>query len=194
MEEFHTFCLNVEANQEVLHFSGTSSGNNGQDNEYIDVAEYTLKTDSYVVGLTQEDIDGGTGCHRTIVVLKTDESSAAVRNDAETMVDDGADNKFPQQNTTQTSTISGDNSVKEEYLESDGQIDGDEDEVDDDSDCSDFIEDMTLNDDNLFGSHEQFAGFPRVIVKNSKLVVRGAPLQELIEKFYRLECDLCPTK
>lgn len=206
LEDFHTFCLNVEANQEVLHFSTNTSKSDGandgqQSEEYIDVAEYNLKTDvGYIVTLTQTDIDDDIGGGDSDVEAEVDV-------DTNIIVDTESS---PADVEVRSSLVDGRTDVKEEYLdmaaeaadandddnniEEDDECGGGDDEDDcGDSDSSDFIDDLPFNDDNLFESHEKFAGFPRIIVKNSKLIVRGTPLLELIEKFYQLECDLCPN-
>ena len=36
--------------------------------------------------------------------------------------------------------------------------------------------------------------FPKELIKDGKLVIKGKELSKLIAKFYRLECDLCPVK
>lgn len=45
--------------------------------------------------------------------------------------------------------------------------------------------------DNLDMDNERFEGFPKYMIKDSKLIVRGTQLMELMSKFYRLECDVC---
>uniref|UniRef100_A0A1B0CA46 Putative transcription factor grauzone n=1 Tax=Lutzomyia longipalpis TaxID=7200 RepID=A0A1B0CA46_LUTLO len=37
----------------------------------------------------------------------------------------------------------------------------------------------------------EFPDFPKRIIQDSKLLIRGKPLISLMSKFYRLECDLC---
>lgn len=39
--------------------------------------------------------------------------------------------------------------------------------------------------------NDKFMGFPKVMIKNSKLLYRGGILLRLMSKFFRLECDLC---
>lgn len=69
------------------------------------------------------------------------------------------------------------NSIDEDHIIGEGEeSDQDEDSID------------TLDMDN-----ERFEGFPKYMIKDSKLIVRGTQLMELMSKFYRLECDLCPT-
>lgn len=36
--------------------------------------------------------------------------------------------------------------------------------------------------------------FPQQIIRNGKLIVQGKELTKMISKFYKLECDLCPSK
>lgn len=36
--------------------------------------------------------------------------------------------------------------------------------------------------------------FPKRLIENSKLIVRGKQLTKMISKFYKLECDICPGK
>lgn len=55
--------------------------------------------------------------------------------------------------------------------------------------------DVTMNDieviDEIDIENERFNGFPKQIIKDAKLMIRGKQLVELMSKFYRLECDLC---
>lgn len=39
-----------------------------------------------------------------------------------------------------------------------------------------------------------FDNFPKVLINDGKLIIKGKELSKLIAKFYRLECDLCSTK
>lgn len=79
-----------------------------------------------------------------------------------------------------------------------------EDITDDNNDAygcdSDGTVDLNESDDekcnepsecDLFLDHEKFAGFPKVIIENSKLIFRGKKLLDLLSRFYRLECDMC---
>lgn len=60
---------------------------------------------------------------------------------------------------------------------------------------ADGDDDIDMNDvdviDEIDIENERFNGFPKVIIKDAKLVIRGKQLVELMSKFYRLECDLC---
>lgn len=67
------------------------------------------------------------------------------------------------------------------------EIDDEIDELNDDKDHDnvesiEFIE--TINEEKL-------NKFPREIIKDSKLLIHGKELIQLISKFYRLECDAC---
>lgn len=62
--------------------------------------------------------------------------------------------------------------------------DGDERNNDDDDDGTELIDEIDLE-------NERFRGFPKLLVRDSKLVIRGKQLVELMSKFYRLECDQC---
>ncbi|KAG4066618.1 hypothetical protein HA402_007254 [Bradysia odoriphaga] len=79
-----------------------------------------------------------------------------------------------------------------------------EDITDDNNDAygcdSDGTVDLNESDDekcnepsecDLFLDHEKFAGFPKVVIENSKLIFRGKKLLDLLSRFYRLECDMC---
>lgn len=46
------------------------------------------------------------------------------------------------------------------------------------------------NADNDNGN-DKFMGFPKIMIKNSKLMYRGKVLLNLMSKFFRLECELC---
>lgn len=66
--------------------------------------------------------------------------------------------------------------------DSDGTVElneSDDEKCDDPSDC------------DLFLDHEKFAGFPKIVIENSKLIFRGKKLLDLLSRFYRLECDMC---
>lgn len=39
--------------------------------------------------------------------------------------------------------------------------------------------------------NEKFIGFPKVMIRNSKLIYGGKTLLNLMSKFYRLECNIC---
>lgn len=64
-------------------------------------------------------------------------------------------------------------------------IDADYTVVDSQDDSS---EDIVLDRNN-----EKFEGFPKCVIKDSKLIVRGKQLLEMMSQFYRLECDVCPS-
>lgn len=38
-----------------------------------------------------------------------------------------------------------------------------------------------------------FEDFPKELIKDGKLIIKGKELSKLIAKFYRLECSICPT-
>lgn len=60
-----------------------------------------------------------------------------------------------------------------------------------DSDDDDHEQDVSMDEIDL--DNEKFIGFPKYIIKNSKLIIRGKPLLEMMSRFYRMECDLCPA-
>lgn len=65
-----------------------------------------------------------------------------------------------------------------------------------DDECNaDAVDDIDMNDieviDEIDIEDDRFNGFPKLIIKDAKLVIRGRQLVELMSKFYRLECDLC---
>lgn len=37
----------------------------------------------------------------------------------------------------------------------------------------------------------QFEGFPKVLVKDAKVMVRGSSLWDLLSRFFRMDCDIC---
>lgn len=55
---------------------------------------------------------------------------------------------------------------------------------------ADETNDNELNDD-IDIEDDRFNGFPKVIIKDGRLAIRGKQLVELMSKFYRLECDIC---
>lgn len=71
----------------------------------------------------------------------------------------------------------------------------DSDDNNDDECNADAVDDVDMNDieviDEIDIENERFNGFPKLIIKDAKLVIRGRQLVELMSKFYRLECDLC---
>ncbi|KAJ6646927.1 Transcription factor grauzone [Pseudolycoriella hygida] len=69
-----------------------------------------------------------------------------------------------------------------DVYDSDGTVDLNE--------CEDDKFNVPTNCD-VFLADEKFAGFPKVIIENSKLIFRGKKLLDLLSKFYRLECDIC---
>lgn len=82
------------------------------------------------------------------------------------------------------------------------RLDDDDDDVDEDNmiikspgiitgDYCNDDDDVSIDEIDL--DNEKFVGFPKYIIKNSKLIIRGKPLLEMMSRFYRLECDLCPT-
>lgn len=70
-------------------------------------------------------------------------------------------------------------------------INGDPDYGDSDDDDDDNGQDVSMDEIDL--DNEKFIGFPKYIIKNSKLIIRGKPLLEMMSRFYRMECDLCPA-
>lgn len=84
-------------------------------------------------------------------------------------------------------SIDNDDAMDDEFvIEDDSSGDNDDDGNENDDDDSASITEIDCD-------NEKFAGFPKHIIKNSKLFIRGKPLLELITNFYRLECDLCPA-
>lgn len=84
-------------------------------------------------------------------------------------------------------------------LQSDEQttVDSDTDNnvEDDDDGIANAEDEIEMNDveviDEIDIENDRFNGFPKQIIKDAKLVIRGKQLVELMSKFYRLECDLC---
>lgn len=80
-------------------------------------------------------------------------------------------------------------------LRNDDYPTADSDDGNDDDGHAAEEDDTELNDadviDEIDIENERFNGFPKVIIKDAKLAIRGKQLVELMSRFYRLECDLC---
>lgn len=77
-----------------------------------------------------------------------------------------------------------------EHAAVDSDVDNNEDECNADEEGDNEMNDIEVIDE-IDIENERFNGFPKLIIKDAKLVIRGKQLAELMSKFYRLECDLC---
>lgn len=91
-------------------------------------------------------------------------------------------------NTELTDSLKIESEIEVFYNDVDNDVDNDN---DDDEVEADESQDTQLEHIDL--DNEKFAGFPKYIIKDSKLIIRGKQLVDLMSRFYRLECDLCPA-
>lgn len=86
------------------------------------------------------------------------------------------------------------NPIKQVYQTENAQHNEDS---DDEEEINDIDADYTVTDNQeqtvIDTDNEKFQGFPKCIIKDSKLIVRGKQLLEMMSQFYRLECDICPS-
>lgn len=108
---------------------------------------------------------------------------------------DKADKRHLQINKSTTSLENNEKSLKLECeldnLHSDDVVMAND--LDSDADEEENGNDIEIALDKIGMDNERFKGFPKYIINDAKLVIRGKQLVELMSKFYRLECDLCPT-
>lgn len=83
--------------------------------------------------------------------------------------------------------ISKESSVKQSKLQD--EIEYDDDEEDEESTVPKEIDEVSKPNRNVDSSE-----FPKELIKDGKLTIKGKELTKLISKFYRLECDLCKPK
>lgn len=237
LNDFHSFCSNVEANQDVLQFSQASANQIAQQpldaiqEEFIELSDYSIKTENYIVTLSQnvisqqpqqtdpmtltnvsfldntaalvdEKIIQPIVAHIDITIKENDEEVAsatpkpnvpsnrrvlksksksifanagrrktAKKLESKVITDGMCDDEMElQRNVSDTETAK--DHVDLEIVDLIERIDDDF----DDDDADDAIESV------VYESHEQFAGFPKVIIKDSRLFVRGSALLDLMSR------------
>lgn len=223
LNDFHVFCSNVEANQEVLQFSQTSAVQIQPlaviQDEFIELSDYSIKTEDYIVTLSQnvvlaqqdpitnvtflddtttvvdrkvfqpivahidislkkndEDVQGTNGPPKSIVTKSKSKSIASRKRPGKKMVlkvitDETCDGQMEPQTTEVDAGLARDH-VDSEIVDLIERIDDDF----DDDEADDVIVPV------VYESHEQFAGFPKVIIKDSRLHIRGSALLDLMSR------------
>lgn len=226
LNDFHLFCSNVEANQEVLQFSQANADQIDQppldiiQDEFIELSDYSIKTENYIVTLSQnvlaqqqhqtDPITNITFLDDTATVLDGKiiqpivahiDISLKKNDDAEVVVE-----KVPAKNRVPNSKLKSKRTWKKiiPKIVTDGKCDGEmapqtivsdtefgkdhvdaeivdlieriDEDFDDDEEADDVVETV------VYESHEQFAGFPKVIIKDSRLHIRGSALLDLMSR------------
>lgn len=226
LNDFHAYCSNVVANQEVLQFSQTAGEMDQQpldiiQDEFIELSDYSIKT-NYIVTLSQNvtaqqqhqsnpiltatEVDGTLTqpivAHIDISLKTTEEdvkgtigvtnvppknrvpkskSSAGRRRTGKKMVsrlvtEGQSEGKCDGETELQSTDALAKDHVGLEIVELIEKIDDDF----DDDEADDVIEPV------VYESHEQFAGFPKVIIKDSRLHIRGSALLDLMSRYNEL--------